>query len=254
MWINSRKKNNWVDYHPPCTFTSNVYEFLDFKVWFAQLTSLMRWIEILTFETELQSKIQDLKICRFRLNLSWIYQTKCHQDIQVPVLSYLICFWHFFSIIISPRIRPTASTWITRGRWNNGRAGGSKRVESNGNKKNKKNSNNYAYFCSATLLTSKIITEIIENHYQFSGWRVAAIKLFHVDLDKPWNYLRCCHKKAPPLPLLPFERAWGQCPPSPASLEVPELHKTMQEGYSKSEDQGREIETTTHKKGSRDTS
>jgi len=29
----------------------------------------------------------------------------------------------------------------------------------------------YVCFCSSTMLTSNIITEIIENHSEFSGWQ-----------------------------------------------------------------------------------
>jgi len=45
---------------------------------------------------------------------------------------------------------------------------GNKRVECSGNLK--KIIANYACLCSATMLTSKIITEITENHSEFSGW------------------------------------------------------------------------------------
>jgi len=43
---------------------------------------------------------------------------------------------------------------------------------------------NYACFCAATMLTSKILAEIIENLSEFSGWAMAAINLFQVDLYK----------------------------------------------------------------------
>jgi len=36
--------------------------------------------------------------------------------------------------------------------------------------KNKKIVTNNVCFCSSTMLTSKIITEIIENHSEFSGY------------------------------------------------------------------------------------
>ena len=48
--------------------------------------------------------------------------------------------------------------------------------------------------------------------------RIAVINLFQVDLDKPWNYLRYCCEKAPPLPLTPFWKVGRQCPRSLASL------------------------------------
>jgi len=50
--------------------------------------------------------------------------------------------------------------------------------------KKQKNVTNYACFCAATMLTSKILAEIIENLSEFSGWAMAAINLFQVDLYK----------------------------------------------------------------------
>jgi len=35
---------------------------------------------------------------------------------------------------------------------------------------------NYVCFCSSTMLTSKIITEFIENHTEFSGCRNSSNK------------------------------------------------------------------------------
>jgi len=53
---------------------------------------------------------------------------------------------------------------------------------------------------------------------------MAAIHPFQVDLDKPWNYLRCRYEKAPPPPLPPFWKGRGQCLVmprlSPASLRT----------------------------------
>jgi len=43
---------------------------------------------------------------------------------------------------------------------------------------------NYVCFCSSTMLTSKIIIEIIEK-LNFLGARIAAINLFQDELDKP---------------------------------------------------------------------
>ena len=45
------------------------------------------------------------------------------------------------------------------------------------------------------MLTSKIITEIIENHSGISVWANSCSKLFEVDLGKPWNYLWYCYEK-----------------------------------------------------------
>ena len=58
--------------------------------------------------------------------------------------------------------------------WHNmhiqGRRSSSNGVEGNGNiKKNKKIATNYVCFCWSTMVTSNIITEIIENHSEFSG-------------------------------------------------------------------------------------
>jgi len=50
---------------------------------------------------------------------------------------------------------------LFQGRRNSGRSRGSKRVEENDNVKTKKIVTNNACLCSATLLTSKFITEII---------------------------------------------------------------------------------------------
>ena len=55
-----------------------------------------------------------------------------------------------------------------QGRQSNGRAGGAVRVKWK-LIKNKKIVTNYVCFCSSTTLTSKIITEIIENHSKFFG-------------------------------------------------------------------------------------
>ena len=52
----------------------------------------------------------------------------------------------------------------------------------------KKQANRYQYFCfcSTTVLTSKIITEMIDNHYEFSCCvNSSTINLFQFYLDKP---------------------------------------------------------------------
>jgi len=79
-------------------------------------------------------------------------------------------------------------------------------------KKQTKSFTNYACFCSATMLTSKIITEIIEKHSEFSVWVNSCNKLFKVDLDKSRNYLWYCYQKAPP-PLSPFWKVRREMPP-----------------------------------------
>ena len=52
--------------------------------------------------------------------------------------------------------------------------------------KNKNIITNYICFCSPAILPSKIITEILENHSEFLGARIAAKNMFQVDLDKLW--------------------------------------------------------------------
>jgi len=71
----------------------------------------------------------------------------------------------------------------------------------------------FAFTCSATMLTSKIITEILENFWNFVCARITAMNLFQVDLDKSWNYLWYCYVRAlvPPFPP-PFQRAGGAVP------------------------------------------
>ena len=80
----------------------------------------------------------------------------------------------------------------------------------------------YVCFCSSTMLTSKIITEITENFSELSGDPNSCIYLFQVDLDKPWNYLWYCCDKAPPPRCIPFGRVEGAmllpCLHSPAPL------------------------------------
>jgi len=49
---------------------------------------------------------------------------------------------------------------------------------------------NYACFCSATLLTSKIIIKIIKkNILNFLGVRMAAINLFQVGFSKVYKFI-----------------------------------------------------------------
>jgi len=57
---------------------------------------------------------------------------------------------------------------------------------------------NCTFFCSATMLTSKIT--IIETILKFLGVRIDAINMYKIDLNTPLNNLRYFHKKAPPPP------------------------------------------------------
>ena len=50
-----------------------------------------------------------------------------------------------------------------------GQGGAVKQLRAIGTYKNKKIVTNYACFCSSTTLASKMITEIIKNHSEFSG-------------------------------------------------------------------------------------
>jgi len=56
--------------------------------------------------------------------------------------------------------------------------------------------------------------------------RIAAINLFQVNLDKPWNYLWSCYEKTPPL--LPrhtsvIRRPWGENTYGIVIINPPEL-------------------------------
>jgi len=55
--------------------------------------------------------------------------------------------------------------------------------------KNKTIVTNIVCFCSSTMLTSKIIKEIIENNLNFLRARKAAVTIFQVNLDKLRNNL-----------------------------------------------------------------
>jgi len=59
----------------------------------------------------------------------------------------------------------------------------------------------------------------------FLGAWIAAINLFPVDLDQPWNYLWYCYEKAPSPRLPPFAWDRGQCAHSPASLLSSKSHE-----------------------------
>jgi len=78
-----------------------------------------------------------------------------------------------------------------------------------------KQQNNRYQLCFFLFINNadlKNITEIIKMILNFLGAWIAVINLFHVNLDKPWNYQWYCYEKAPPPPLLPIERAKAQCP------------------------------------------
>ena len=97
---------------------------------------------------------------------------------------------------------------FTQERRSIGRARGSERGEDNGNlQKTKQNITNYNFFCSSTMLATKIITEIIEKRSEFSGCTNVAIIFFQVDFDETWNFLEDTYKKTPSPPLPLFERA-----------------------------------------------
>ena len=94
------------------------------------------------------------------------------------------------------------------------RGGGSKKVESNGNLK-KKIVTNCACFCSATMLSSTIITDVIESHSEFSG---CANNCNQFIWSQPLIYLWYCYEKALLTSLPPPWKGRGQCPGSPMSL------------------------------------
>jgi len=74
-----------------------------------------------------------------------------------------------------------------QGRRSSSRAGGAvKDLRAMETYKKQKIVTNYACFCSATIFTSKIITDIPENHYEFcSCTNIIAINFYQVDLNKP---------------------------------------------------------------------
>ena len=61
------------------------------------------------------------------------------------------------------------------------------------------------------MLSSKILTEIIEKHSDFSGYVKKCNTFFEFDLITPWNYLWHLYEMAPPTPLHPFSKGRGKC-------------------------------------------
>jgi len=76
--------------------------------------------------------------------------------------------------------------------------------------KRQKNRYRYNCFCSATILTSKIIKEFIESILNFLGGEKLQYICFNFqfDFDKPWSYPWYCYEKAPLPPLAPFWKVW----------------------------------------------
>jgi len=102
-------------------------------------------------------------------------------------------------------------------------ARGSKKVEGNAElTKNNKFVTNYVCFCSLTMLTSKIITEIIENHTEFSVCVNSCYKFVasRSNYGIIYNTVRKRHLR--PL-CLPFEKAGEKCLRSPASQETEQI-------------------------------
>ena len=102
-----------------------------------------------------------------------------------------------------------------KGRRGSGRAGRAlKKLRKTENlKKQKKSLQIMFFFCSSTMLTSKIITEIIENCSEFSGCPNSCNEFYS---SRSWKTIKlptillCERHIRPRCP--PFERAEGQCP------------------------------------------
>ena len=73
---------------------------------------------------------------------------------------------------------------------------------------------NYACFCSAAMLTSKIITEYLENHSDFSVYGNRCYKFFVVDPDNPLKLQRILLWKGTSAPVAPFWKRRRATPPS----------------------------------------
>jgi len=79
------------------------------------------------------------------------------------------------------------------------------------------------------MLTSKIITEIIENHFEFSGCANSCKFLFQFNPDKQCNYLRCCCDKGTSAHVAPLLKGQGgNAPVMPLLFGVPGLRATQQ--------------------------
>ena len=103
----------------------------------------------------------------------------------------------------------------SQGRRNSGKGRGAvKKLSAVETYKKQTNLYHYACLCSTTIMTSKIITEIIDNLLNFIVVRIAAKNLFRVDLDKPCAVINhvTVMKKEPPSPFPPFERSGDNAP------------------------------------------
>ena len=126
---------------------------------------------------------------------------------------------------------------LAQGRLNSGR-GSSKRVEGNANLQKQKIVTNCACFCSATMLTSRLISEIIANHSEVSGCANScnnfvskSILINHETIpDTLW-------KGTFPSSVPPYVGTWWAMPPSwthsPVSLFLPKIHQNESNTFSK---------------------
>ena len=83
----------------------------------------------------------------------------------------------------------------------------------------------YVCFCSVTMLTSKIITESVENHSECCGYVSSCNKFVSTSSCLPWNSLWYCDEKLAPSPSPPFWKNRGSNAPAlRTSLRVTEKY------------------------------
>ena len=144
-------------------------------------------------------------ICKAPLLMTFWRRFCFHTDIRCKVANHNEQFYPLF-----------------QGRRNSGRSRGSKRVEENENFENKKSLLIMPVFVQRHCWPQNSQQKLWKTILKYLGVRKAAINMFQVDLDKPWNYQWYSHIKAPPPPL-PFLRKIRRAMPtscllSPASL------------------------------------
>jgi len=88
-------------------------------------------------------------------------------------------------------------------------------------KKTKRTVTNYVCFCSSTMFTSKITTEIIENHSEFSGCSNSCNKFVS---SRTWRTMKLpmiLQCKGTSAPVVPFWKGRGAMPRHASILQRP---------------------------------